>query len=74
MMIKLEESILALTNELKRLREENASLKKELSDSQSLIEQNYNLEALLQNEQEVKNEANARIEKLLRMVQEELTL
>ncbi len=74
MMIKLEEGIIALTNELKKLREENASLRKELGNSQSLQEQNYNLEALLQKEKEVKHDANAAIERLLKLIQEEITL
>ncbi len=72
MMIKLEESIIALTGELKRLRDENAKLRADLADSQTLMEQNYSLEAALQKEQEVRNDANAHIEKLLNLVQEQL--
>ncbi len=73
LMIKLEEGITALTNELNGLREENARLRAEVADAQIVIEQNYSLEAALQKEQEARIFANEQLEKLLNMVREQLS-
>lgn len=73
LIVKLEESIYALTDEIKRLRGENKKLREEVASANELLEQNYALESLIKERDEAINAASLSIEKLLNVVRENLS-
>ncbi len=73
LLIKLEESVFALTAALQSMRDENAQLREQIAGYQLMEEEKRNLENALHREQEVRNEVNERVERLLAKVEEQLT-
>ncbi len=69
---KLEEGILALTEELKTLRVENNTLKNELAETKARLSNSESVQDVLLEKEEVIKSTNDRIDKLLSLVRSEL--
>ncbi len=69
---KLEEGILALTEELKVLRVENNALKGELVELNAKLSNSESVQEVLLEKEEVIKTTNERIDKLLDLVRSEL--